>query len=269
MSKKPLISVLMGIYNCSETLEEAVNCIINQTYTNWELIMCDDCSSDDTYKTALRIAKKDSRIRVIKNETNMTLAPTLNRCLKEAKGEYCARMDGDDVCDSDRFEKEIRVLAENAEFAVVSCAMRFYDENGTYGQIVYPEYPKTVDLAKQSPICHAGCMIRTDVLKKVNGYSNSPDVERIEDYDLWVRMFAAGYKAYNIQEPLYSMRDDRSAIKRKKFRFRLLEYRLHKRVCKEFNLSFKYSIMALRPIVLGLMPAFIYTALHKGRYSNK
>ena len=56
MNNAPLVSVLMGIYNCADTLEEAVDCIINQTYTNWELIMCDDCSSDKTYKTALEIA---------------------------------------------------------------------------------------------------------------------------------------------------------------------------------------------------------------------
>ena len=78
MNKEPLVSVLMGIYNCSDTLEEAVNCIINQTYTNWELIMCDDCSTDNTYEKALEIAKKDKRIKVIKNEKNITLAPALN-----------------------------------------------------------------------------------------------------------------------------------------------------------------------------------------------
>ena len=61
MENKPLISVIMGIYNCAETLEEAVDCIINQTFTNWELIMCDDCSKDNTYEVALKLAEKDSQ----------------------------------------------------------------------------------------------------------------------------------------------------------------------------------------------------------------
>ena len=69
--------------------------------------MCDDCSKDNTYEVALKLAEKDSRIIVIKNEKNLTLAPTLNRCIDIAKGEYIARMDGDDVCDIMRFKKKV------------------------------------------------------------------------------------------------------------------------------------------------------------------
>lgn len=268
MNKEPLVSVLMGIYNCSDTLEEAVNCIINQTYTNWELIMCDDCSTDNTYEKALEIAKKDKRIKVIKNEKNITLAPALNHCLKYAQGEYCARMDGDDVCDLDRFQKEVDFLNSYSDYEIVSCGMRFYDDEGVYGQIINPEYPQYNDFVHQSPICHAGCMVRTSALKSVNGYSNSKEVERIEDYDLWVRMYAKGYRAYNIQLPLYSMREGRDAIKRKKFKFRVTEYKLRKRVCKEFKLPFKCKLIATKPLIIGLLPGFLYTALHKGRYKN-
>ena len=180
MDKKPLVSVLMGIYNCADTLEEAVDCILTQTYENWELIMCDDCSSDNTYEIAVKIAQKDNRIKVIKNEKNLTLAPTLNHCFEEAKGEYLARMDGDDICDKDRFEKEVKVLNEHPEYAVVSSGMRFYDENGVYGEIINPEEPKGEDFVSRSPICHEQCMMRAKVLRKVAAYSNSPDVERIQ-----------------------------------------------------------------------------------------
>lgn len=268
MDKKPLVSVLMGIYNCADTLEEAVDCIINQTYENWELIMCDDCSSDNTYEVAEQIAQKDNRIKVIKNEKNLTLAPTLNHCFEEANGEYIARMDGDDICDKERFEKEVEILNNHPEYAVVSSGMRFYDVNGVYGKIINPENPSGEDFVRQSPICHAPCMMRAEVLKKVGGYSNSKEVERIEDYDLWVRMYAEGYKAYNIQEPLYSMREGRDAIKRKKFRFRVTEYKLRRRVCKQFGLGLKLKIVAFKPIVIGLMPQFVYSAVHKNKYKN-
>ena len=268
MSDAPLISVLMGIYNCADTLEEAVDCIIDQTYSNWELIMCDDCSVDNTYKKAQEISKKDSRIKVIKNAYNMTLAPTLNNCLSVAKGKYCARMDGDDICDKDRFEKEIAVLENNTDYAVVSCGMRFYDENGVYGEIINPEFPCEADFVQRSPICHAGCLMRTDVLRKMGGYSNSKEVERIEDYDLWIRMYKQGYKAYNIQNCLYSMREDRAAIKRKKFKFRITEYRLRKRACKDFNLPLRYRVVAIKPIIIGLLPSFLYTFIHRSKYCN-
>ena len=126
----PTISVVMGIYNCAKTLEVAVDCIINQTYTDWELIMCDDCSTDDTYTVAESLAKKDSRIILLKNEKNLTLAPTLNKCIAHAKGKYIARMDGDDLCALNRFEKEIAVLDSRPEIALVSCNMDLFDENG-------------------------------------------------------------------------------------------------------------------------------------------
>ena len=98
MDESPVISVIMGIYNCAETLPRAVECIQNQTFSDWELIMCDDGSSDDTYEAALELAKNDSRLVVIRNDKNMSLAPTLNKCLSYARGKYIARMDGDDLC---------------------------------------------------------------------------------------------------------------------------------------------------------------------------
>lgn len=260
---QPLVSVLMAAYNCSDTLEEAVTCIINQTYFNWELIIIDDHSSDDTYQKALNLATQDKRIRVYRNNKNLTLGPTLNKCLEKANGIYIARMDGDDICDKTRFAKEVDFLNNNSDYAVVSCLMRLYDDHGVYGAIEYYENPKAVDFIHASQICHAGCMMRKNVLEELGGYNISPEVERIEDYDLWVRLYEKGYKAYNIQEYLYSMRDDRNAIKRKKFKYRVLEYKLKKRICKVFNLPVKYRIVCFRPIILGIIPPIIYTALHK------
>ena len=111
MQNKPLISVIMGIYNCADTLEEAINCIINQTYTNWELIMCDDCSNDDTYKVAQKIASKDTRIKVLKNEKNLTLAPTLNKCLEVVNGKYVAK--GEVVVIEESFGVRITEIINN------------------------------------------------------------------------------------------------------------------------------------------------------------
>ena len=89
------ISVLMGIYNCEDTLVSAVRSIQNQTYGNWELILCDDGSADGTFALAEQLAKKDGRIVLLKNERNLGLNKTLNRCLAAATGEFVARMDGD------------------------------------------------------------------------------------------------------------------------------------------------------------------------------
>lgn len=265
MENSPLISVLMGIYNCADTLEEAVNSIKAQTYENWELIMCDDCSSDDTLEVARKIAETDDRIIVIKNDKNITLAPTLNHCLSVAKGEYIARMDGDDICDPTRFEKELKFLQNNPEYALVSTRMNMYDENGIFRTTIVKDYPNEFDLVSGPPFCHAGCMMKTSVLRELDGYNTKEEVNRVEDYDLWYRIYKAGYKGANIQESLYSMRDDRKALKRRKLKYRINSFNIRKKVIKTFKLPPKYYIVAFKPIVIGLIPTPVYKILHRNK----
>lgn len=253
----------MGIYNCENTLEEAVQCIRNQTYSNWELIMCDDCSTDNTLKIAQRLTNIDERIKVIKNDKNLTLAPTLNKCLKLAKGKYIARMDGDDICSNDRFEKELNFLENNSEYALVSCNMDLFDKDGIYKTIFYLSKPSKQDFIKTSQFCHAGCMLRTEVMKRLGGYSEALNKQRVEDYDLWVRLYANNFKGYNLQESLYAMRDDRNALHRRTLKNRINESRVKLEICKNFNLSFKYYIWIIAPILKWIIPSFFYKVIHK------
>lgn len=263
MNDAPLISIAMGIYNCKSTLKEAVESIQNQTYQNWELIMCDDASTDGTYEFALELAKSDNRIKVLKNETNLTLAPTLNKCIKESKGEFIARMDGDDICPPTRLEKEINFLLSHPEYALVSVWMDMFDENGLFNTIKYTPAPLAHNLLKGSQFCHAGCMIRKDALESVGGYSESSDYKRVEDFDLWVRLYHKGYKGYNLQEPLYAMRDDRNAYKRRNWSSRLNEARVRKSTIKYFDLPIKSYIHVAVPIIKFFVPSFVYKIAHK------
>ena len=160
-----IISVIMGIYNCASTLSQAIDSIVNQTYTDWELIMCDDGSSDNTYSVAMEYKQKyPEKIVVLKNEKNLGLNATLNKCLSVAKGKYIARMDGDDICDPTRFEKEIEVLETEKEISIVSTDMNHFDESGTWGRQSHPEYPVKEDLVRSTPFCHAPCMVKKLVL---------------------------------------------------------------------------------------------------------
>ena len=108
------VSIIMGIYNCASTLSEAIDSILMQTFKDWELIMCDDGSIDNTYQIAKRYQKHVGRkIVLLKNDQNMGLNYTLNRCLAVASGEYIARMDGDDISLPTRLEKEVEFLKED------------------------------------------------------------------------------------------------------------------------------------------------------------
>jgi len=264
MQESGKISVLMGIYNCANTLPEAIDSILNQTYTNWELILCDDASTDNTYQVALKYQQKyPDKIILLKNEKNLTLAPTLNKCLAMASGEFIARMDGDDLCEPERFDLEIEILKQNSDFSIVSCSMDLFDSNGTFRTVQHKEYPTQKDLIHGPQFCHAGCMVRTDAIRAVNGYSESPKRKRVEDFDLWVRMYHAGYRGVNILKTLYHMRDDINALKRRSFDNRLNGCRVTYYACKYAKMPFYVTFYLLtRQLAKYFVPQFIYRYIH-------
>lgn len=139
----------------------------------------------------------------------MGLNHTLNRCLQKADGEYVARMDGDDVSLPTRLEKEATFLDEHPEYAIVSTPMIFFDESGDWGRSYAIEKPTKHDFIKHSPVhCHAPCMIRREAYLAVGGYTEDKRMLRFEDVNLWYKLYAKGYVGYNLDEPLYKMRDD-------------------------------------------------------------
>ena len=259
------ISVIMGIYNCASTLPEAIDSIINQTFTDWELILCDDGSADNTYAVADEYRQKyPEKIVLIKNDRNMGLNYTLNRCIEHVSGRYIARMDGDDISLPTRFETEYKVLEDEPDIAVVSTAMIHFDENGDFAsRSTCTEYPVRDSLVHGPVHCHAPSMIRTEVMLKVGGYTVDRRLLRVEDWHLWLKIYALGFQGKNIPEPLYKMRDDREAAARRKFRYRLNEAHMVKLAVKTLNLpKWKYAYM-LRPILVGLLPMPVYSYLHR------
>ena len=261
---KPAISIISGIYNCADTLPAAIESILAQTVTDWEWILCDDASGDSTYSVAKEYADKyPGKFVLLRNDKNMGLNYTLNRCLEHATGKYIARMDGDDICSAVRFAEELRCLEENPDIAIVSTDMEFFDETGTWGRISHPEFPENRDFLAGSPFCHAPCMVRRTAYEAVGGYSVDRKLLRVEDYHLWIKMYAQGFKGQNLPKALYKMRDDRRAYSRRKFRYRLNEAYVRLLAVKELKLPRYTAVFALRPILVGLLPRKLYDILHK------
>lgn len=265
---EPKISVIMGVYNCASTLPDAIMSIQAQTVSDWEFIMCDDGSIDETWKVASEFQKQDSRIVLLRNNKNLGLNATLNKCLSVAHGKYIARMDGDDVCAPERFEKELALYDEHPEAGVVSCSMSFFDDNGVFGNMLYDPEPQPADLLHGSQFCHAGALMRRDILLALGGYSERDDTRRVEDYDLWVKMYAAGYRGFNTREILYSMRDDRNAISRRTFQSRINESKVILRAGKAFGGGAKTWLYAVVPILKSACPQFVYKIAHKRRLNQ-
>lgn len=211
----PKISVLMGAYNCADTIVAAITCIQAQTYQDWEIIVCDDASQDETLQILKDLASRDRRILVIANEVNLGLAPSLNRCLDRARGELIARMDGDDLCSPSRFELQVRHLNTHESLPFVSTAMLLFDENGVWGKTRPAAAPVSTGLLSGTPFAHAPVVMRREVLLAVGGYSEADGHRRVEDKHLWLKMFENGYRGESLAEPLYYMRSERAAAARR------------------------------------------------------
>lgn len=257
------ITVLMGVYNCAATLQEALDSLYAQTIQNFIIILCDDGSKDGTLKIAEENAQKHNNVKVIKNDKNRGLNYTLNHCLKYADTEYVARMDGDDISLPTRFEKEIAFLDEHPEYAVVSAPMIYFDELGEFRRGKGKGEVFANDFVHGTPICHAPCMVRTNVIKDVGGYSVDDKLLRVEDYHLWFKIFAAGHKLFMLDECLYKMRDDRHAAIRRNWLARRNEAYVKHIGYRMIGIPWWYQIFCIVPILKYLVPNCLYNYIHK------
>ncbi|ASB87264.1 glycosyltransferase family 2 protein [Bacillus sonorensis] len=268
--QKPKVSVIMGVYNCEDTLAESIESILSQTYKNWELIICDDASSDRTYEIARQYADHYSdKIRLIRNKKNKRLAASLNHCLQYAGGKYIARQDGDDISLPRRFEKQVAFLETQSHYQVVGSGMIAFDENGVRGVRMMPPSPAPRIMAKGTPFCHATIMMRAEAYQALKGYRVGRRTRRMEDIDLWLRFFEAGYRGYNLQEALYKVREDESAFKRRKLSYSIDNAFIVYDACRRLKLPLSDYAYILKPIIRGLMPPFIMNKYHKKRLMNE
>lgn len=202
----PRVSIIMGVYNEKkiEDIEVAVDSIISQTYKDWELLICDDGSSNNTLDMLNEIKKKDNRIKILSYSNNNGLANALNYCIKKSKGEFIARQDAQDISYPERLEKEIDFLDKNREYDLVGCNAYLYNNKyGRWGEYRNIEYPKNKDFLWTTQFLHPTVVFRKTSLLRAGMYRVAPETRRYEDYDLFMRMYSMGMKGYNIQDKLF------------------------------------------------------------------
>jgi glycosyltransferase involved in cell wall biosynthesis len=200
--KKPLVSVVMAVYNAQEYLNIAVDSILLQTYRNFELIIVDDGSTDHT--RSIINAYSDPRIKYAHQKNNGQPA-ALNKGIMTARGEYIARMDADDISYPTRLERQVEFLEAAKNIAMVGTCHDFIDEDsGIFGQVYYLDRNQDIQIEfmVRNPFAHGTVMIRRQVLIDVGGYDAS---QPIEDYELWWRV-AKKHQVTNIAELLYGYR---------------------------------------------------------------
>ena len=212
----PLISVVMSCYNRQNYVAQAIESILNQTYTNFEFIIIDDCSTDNTYKIIKKYVKRDKRIIALRNKVNKGIVYALNRGLKLAKGKYIARMDDDDISLPQRFEKQVRYMQTNPDVVVLGSDVKsFCDEDKDYRSWVdaFDADELALILNFKCSISHPNVMIRKDFLDK-HSLSYLKEYEFAEDYALWAQVMLKGGKIENLKEPLLLHRVSKKSIMR-------------------------------------------------------
>ena len=201
--EKPLVSVIMPVYNTKQWVWEAIESILGQTLSNFEFIIVDDCSTDGSYEICQKYAQQDKRIRLYRNEKNEGVAYTKNKLIQFCTTDYLASQDSDDVSSEHRLYEEYTFLKNHPEYAVVWGNNSIIDENGnTIGHRTYRDDIEKV-IFKWSPVSHPSTMMRKTFFEKVWWYSK---IHYVEDYDLWIRFYNAWYKIKNLDQDLLQYR---------------------------------------------------------------
>lgn len=203
-----LISIIMAAYNTEKTIEQAINSVSSQTYTNFELLVVNDCSKDRTVELVKDIVAKDSRVRLISNVKNSGVSYTRKHGLEEAKGDWIAILDSDDAWEPEKLEKQI-VLQRKTNADLLFTGSAFMDSEG------HPidwclHAPKEVtyrQLLKQNVLSNSSALVRKELYAKYYAIGDGMH----EDFAIWLSILKEGKKAYGVDEPLLIYRIAKSS----------------------------------------------------------
>ncbi len=251
------ISVIMGVYNQKDrrALEQAVDSILDQTFTAFEFLIYDDGSCMEEAETIRKLAAKDGRIRLLRGEKNQGLANALNACLKAAKGRYLARMDADDISAPERLQTQKKYLDKHPEYAFVGLNAELFDEAGTWGFRQMTEHPGPAEFLKYSPYIHPTVMFRREVLEAAGGYLVTKDTRRCEDYELFMRLYNMGFHGSNMQVNLFSYRENRRNYDKRTMLMRIAEMKIRYHGFRSMGiLNGKNMIYVVKPVLLFFLP---------------
>ncbi|EPR74771.1 Glycosyltransferase [Winogradskyella psychrotolerans RS-3] len=203
----------MSVYNGELYLAEAIESILSQTYTDFEFIIYEDCSTDNSLSILQDYEKQDKRITVIVNEKNKGLTANLIDGVNTAKGTYLARMDADDISLPKRLEKQVYFLENHKDVVLLGSSVIFFDNNGNEFVAYQPTEHNEIkiQLLLGFTLLHPSVMLRTKAFHD-HKLNYNPEFRYAQDHDLWARTVMVGLKTANIYEPLIKMREHANKI---------------------------------------------------------
>lgn len=200
MNASPLISILMPVRNDASVIGNCLDDIAKQSFENYELLIIDDGSTDETPQLLEKAKGRDARVRIIRTSAN-GIVSALNVGLTECKGDFIARMDADDRMKKTRLGKQLEFMQENPERDLIGCRVEGFTDSGTFPEsgIQYQSWSNSLisheqierDLFAESPIVHPSFFAKKELFNKIGGYSENPWAE---DYDVILRAYGKGAK---------------------------------------------------------------------------
>lgn len=210
MSKyMPVITVILPCYNAAAFIEETLNSVLNQTFDDFECLVIDDASTDQTCALVERIAAQDARVKLFRKEQNTGYTESLNMGLSLARGWYVARMDADDICMPQRFEKQVAFMETNPGCVMCGSAYRLMHNNYTV-HVPVTHADIMLGLLYGNVFCHPSIMMRNEIIRK-NNIRYETRFEPSEDYAMWVHLSNFGTLA-NLPDVLLAYRLHRESV---------------------------------------------------------
>ena len=223
--KKPIVSIIMAAYNAEKTIESAICSVLNQTYNDWELLVINDCSQDNTSEIVERLMNGDSRIHLISNAKNSGVSVTRNIGLKNARGEWIAILDSDDLWSSDKLEKQMKLVKEKkAELVFTGSAFISSEGNPINWELHVPETISYKELLKQNLISNSSVLVKKRLYQDY--YAIGDDMH--EDFAIWLGITKARRLGYGIDEPLLTYRLAKSSKSGNKIRAAKMNWKTYR-----------------------------------------
>ncbi len=251
------ISIIITTYNSEIYLEDSINSIINQTFTNWHLIIVNDFSQDNTKEILNKFKYKlKNKLTIIENKENLGINISLNKALKIVKTPFFTRQDADDISVPNRLEILLSNLSKSNEYDFISSKMKSINND----KLIYPKkllnFPQKKDFIKSLPFCNAPTLFKSKILNKIKFNTSGIYNKRFEDYEFFYQCYLHGYKGYNIENITYLVRQDHSYHSKITIKQRITEAFLKFKIYKDFKLRPITAFHILVPLLKIFFPLF-------------
>ncbi|MEE9378019.1 MAG: glycosyltransferase family 2 protein [Candidatus Lokiarchaeia archaeon] len=253
------VSIILPVFNGSKDIHKAIECILNQEYKEFEFIMIDDASTDNSFAIMKKYAEKDNRIKIIRNYNNIGLTKSLNKAIMSSKGEFIARHDVDDISSRNRLKKQIEFLETNEKYAFCGTNGRQIRERLDLTEIFeYNEIRKI--LIAENCFSHPTIVIRKEIFENYGYYNET--FRYGQDYELWCRLiYKFGLRAKNLKDKLVLRNmPETKLLKKNKTKFLIQRINSIRTKLKYIRYS-QYKIKCIFSILIRILEIIIITRI--------